>query len=342
MVSARGWTLALLIGASLACSSLLGPRGFEPVRFDSAPRPPAAEELQNWSEPPVEAWKRMTFHTGQPASVERTTRGTSGAEKMTIAYATIDEQFTVKSKWVPEDLDGINNSPRRELAAYHAQDLFLDPVDYVAPPTSVRCLRIEVWKKHHGGEAKLQIPGSNCVLVVLSLWIEDVTLPAPLYDEQRFLVDPTYARYLADFNLFTYLIAHQDGREGNFLVSKNGAARQVFAVDNGVSFGAFFHNWFVVNWGTLRVAALREESVDRLRVLTRADLDAFLVIQQLEDDGSGMLKTSDPGPPIHADGGAHTRDGVVQFGLKRAEIDGMWKRVERLIEDVDGGKIPVF
>jgi hypothetical protein len=334
--------LAFLVGAALACSSIRGPAGFEPVRFDAAPRPPEAEELQNWSEPPVEAWKRMTFDTAEPASVEPTTRGTSGAEKMTIAYATIDERFTVKSKWVPENLDGIDNSPRRELAAYHAQDLFLDPVDYVAPPATVRCLRIEAWKEHHRGKAKLQIPGSNCVPVVLSLWIEDVTLPAPLYDEKRFLVDPTYARYLADFNLFTYLIAHQDGREGNFLVSRNDAARQVFAVDNGVSFGAFFHNWFVVNWGVLRVAALRKESADRLRGLTRADLDAFLVIQQLEDDGTGMLKTTDPGPPIDPDGGAHTRDGVVQFGLERGEIDAMWERVEGLIEDVDGGRIPVF
>ena len=33
--------------------------------------------------------------------------------------------------------------------------------------------------------------------------MKDVTLPDPLYDEQRFLSDPNYAYFLSNFNVFT-------------------------------------------------------------------------------------------------------------------------------------------
>src|SRR5690606_31993935 len=43
--------------------------------------------------------------------------------------------FSAKFKPAPvEDVDAFNNSPRRELAAYQIQKLFLDEDDWVVPP----------------------------------------------------------------------------------------------------------------------------------------------------------------------------------------------------------------
>jgi hypothetical protein len=249
---------------------------------------------------------------------------------------------TVKAKRAPEDLDGINNAPRKELAAYALQRLFLDPEDYVVPSTAIRCVPLEVWREARDSTTPPQVPGTRCVLVNVSLWMKEVTVPEVLYDKERFLTDPTYARYLADFNLFTYLADHSDGRSGNFLVSTDEARRQVFAIDNGITFDPFWYNYFVPNWDALRVAALRRQSIERLRELREEDLDVLLVVQQLEEDGSGMLRTVPPGPPIDPEDGTSVKDGVVQFGLTDDEIEEVWERIEELLEDVDDGDIPLF
>ena len=80
-------------------------------------------------------------------------------------------------------------------------------------------------------------------------------------------------------------------------------------------------------------------TVDRLRALDR---DIFLVIAQLEPDDEGILRLVPAGPPIDPDQGASRRGATVQFGLTTDEIDGVWERIQRLIEDVDAGGLPVF
>ena len=245
---------------------------------------------------------------------------------------------------MPPDLDGVNNSPRRELAAYAVQTLFLEPEDYVVPTTVARCSPMERWRAFHT-DGEPQLPRSDCILVVAALWLDDVTVPEIVYDKARFLEDPVYARYLADFNLFAYLVDHRDGRSGNVLVSKEEDRRQVFAIDNGISFGPSwpFYNWLVPNWNVLRVAALRRESVERLRRIEREDLDSLLVVQELRDDGTGHYFDVEPGRSLDDDRGAVARDGIVQFGLTDDEIGDLWHRIHgTVIERVDQGDIPVF
>jgi hypothetical protein len=178
-----------------------------------------------------------------------------------------------------------------------------------------------------------------------ALWLENVTVPDQLYEEERFLNDLAYAYHLANFNIFAYLINLRDNRTGNVLVSKDDSNRRVFAIDNGVAFGTIWYNWFyppTYEWRQIRVPALPRQPIDRLRNLKRADLDFLMVVSQLELDEDGILKTTEPGPPIDPDEGA-TRDGVIlQFGLTRSEIDAIWSRIEALIELVDAGKIELF
>jgi len=187
------------------------------------------------------------------------------------------------------------------------------------------------------------VAGTRCVLVVLALWLKDVTLPDVLFDRERFLSEPSYAYYMSNMNVFTYLVEHQDGREGNFLVSNDGR-RQVFAIDNGVSFGQPwpFYNWFVPNWNVLRVPAVRKDSIERLRGLERKDLDFLLVVSQLEPDANGILQLSEPGPPHDAHTGATLRGTTIQFGLTKSEIDAMWERIQELVREVDSSDLPLF
>jgi hypothetical protein len=167
-------------------------------------------------------------------------------------------------------------------------------------------------------------------------------VPNVLYDEERFLTDSQYAYYMSNFNLLTYLIDHRDGRDGNILVSKDDEHRRVFAVDNGISFGPWIFNYFVPNWTKLRVAAVRKEPIDRLREVRRGDLDFLAVVAQLEVDEEGVLRPVPPGAPFDPDDGAVARAGSVQFGLTDSEIDDVYARIEKLMQAVDEGRVPVF
>jgi len=328
-----------VVALATACVSPVGPR--EPVEFQSATRPAGSSSFPNWDEPPDVAMKQMA--TAHPVfdSAAPTATGTSGAEKIDTLWGESHRKF--KEKVVPKELDGINNAPRKELAAYAIQRLFLDPVDYVVPATSLRCVPLDTWEAHHGSARAETIDGTRCVLVALAVWLKDVTVPEVLFDRERFLTEPNYAYYMSNMNVLTYLISHQDGREGNFLVSKDDR-RQVFAIDNGVSFGQPwpYYNWFVPNWNVLRVPAVRKDSIERLRGLERKDLDFLLVVAQLEPDANGILQLVEPGPPHDEQTGATLRGTTVQFGLTDDEIDDVWDRIEDLIEEVDEGDLPVF
>ena len=175
-----------------------------------------------------------------------------------------------------------------------------------------------------------------------SVWLIDVELPSPLLDDERFDRDYTYAYYLANLNLLTYLIKHLDGRSGNFLVSKNAKQPRVFAIDNGVAFGGIFYNWFVPNWDDVRVSALRKQSIERLRALERSDLDALGVVAQLELDADGIFQGVAPGENLAPKKGVRTTDRVIQLGLTKSEIDDIWQRIEDLLEEVDDGAIQLF
>ncbi|MBW2422329.1 MAG: hypothetical protein JRH19_27605 [Deltaproteobacteria bacterium] len=336
-VVVRMFTSAMI--AMLPACASVGPR--EPVRFAEATRPAGSESLPNWAVPPDRAIWIMAQAEFEIERVAPTAAGTSGAEKVDARLSGTDVR--IKTKEVPRDLDGINNAPRKELAAYALQPLFLDPEDYVVPATTLRCVPVARRQKWHDEEVVPTIPGTSCALLVVAMWLRDVTVPEVVLDRARFLTEPGYAYYLANLNVFTYLIEHRDGRKGNLLISKDDR-RQVFAIDNGVAFGQRwpFYNWFVSNWDVLRVPAVRKETIDRLRALEREDLDFLLVVAQLEPDDQGVLQLVPPGPPIDADRGASRRGTTVQFGLTEDEIDDVWKRIRDLIEQVDGGDLPIF
>ena len=330
----------LLVAASLAAYASAPKK----VRFSESVPPRSDRDLDNWRADPLTAERLLQHVEYEVLSLEPAGSGTTRPEKGELLFPETGDRFSVKGKLAPSNLDGINNAPRKELAAWKLQALFLDPVDFTVPSTAMRCVPVNKWDEHHDGDVPT-IPGTTCMLWEAAIWLENVTVPDELYEEERFLNDVAYAYHLANFNIFAYLINLRDNRTGNVLVSKDDSNRRVFAIDNGVAFGTIWYNWFyppTYSWRQIRVPALPRKSVDRLRKLQRADLDFLMVVSQLEVDSEGILRSVDPGPPIDPHDGATFDGKTVQFGLIRYEIDAIWKRIEALIKKVDAGKIAIF
>jgi len=344
---------SVLLSILLLCLILIvpacGPRvkiHHQPVQFTEPPSPHGEDRFPNWPVPPEEVegelHKLELARKLETRQIKDTATGTSGAFEERIYFPTLQKEVKFKfKKAIPGDLDSFNNSPRRELAAYEVQKLFLEPEDYVVPTSILVCVHRDAYEKNHGYTAA-SVEGTNCVLGLASVWLKDVTVPDQLYEESRFLQEPNYAYFMSNLNILTYLIAHRDAKQGNFLVSKDDERRQVFSIDNGESFGSFPYNFFVQNWDVIIVPALRKDSIDRLRQLKRQDLDFLGVVVQLEKDENGILKPVPAGNNLDPKKSVRIHGGTVQLGLTRTEIEDVWERIEALIADVDSGKIPVF
>lgn len=331
----------LLVSVSLAACATSGPKK---VQFAGSVPTRSEQDFANWPVEPLEAEQLMAHAEYEILSVESAGSGTTHPEKVELLFPKTSHQFSVKGKLVPAALDGFNNSPRKELAAWRIQGFFLDPVDYTVPATVLRCIPLEQWEERHDKGTPI-IPGTTCMLGQISIWIQNVTVPDDLYEEERFLNDLDYAYHLANFNIFAYLINLRDNRKGNVLVSKDDSNRRVFAVDNGVAFGTIWFNWFYpphYSWRQIRVPALPRNSIERLRKLRREDINSLLVINQLEADADGILRLVEPGPPIDPNRGAQREGTKVQFGLTTGEVDAVWERIESLIQRVDAGEIALF
>lgn len=337
----------LLVAPALGCASM---RGSEPaqVRFAKAPVPTDVDPWVNWPARPITSFEEIKGLERSDfviVSEKGAGAGVTGSTEAKIALPALGKGFHVKAKAVPPgQLDGWNSSPRKEMAAYQIQMLFLDPVDFVVPTSTMRCVRLDVWRENHP-EAQPTLPGTQCVLVNLSMWLQDLTVPDTVYDPERFLDDPNYAYRLAHFNLLTYLIKARDLRRGNILVSKHDADRRVFAIDNGISFGSWFYNWFnpsSYEWKKIRVPALPRGAVDRLRALEREDVDVLATLVQFAPGEDDVLHRVKPEAPFDPEEGVRLDGTRVQFGLTDDEIENVWERIQDLLEDVDDGEIGTF
>ena len=336
----------IFLAVSYLASCSTGPHHRPTVQFTKPPSPSAKGQFPNWQLPPQELetviYERALAGKIHGEEVKRTAHGTTGA----LYLITEDEVTGKELKWklkkmVPGWLDSFNTSFRKELAAYEVQKFFLDPEDYVVPTALPICVLRERYLKIVG-YAAASLEGTDCILCLASTWLVDVTIPDTLYDEARFLADPTYAYYMSNFNILTYLIQHRDAKGGQFLVAKDDKRRQVFSVDNGISFGFWPYNFFIQQWDTIHLPALRQDSIDRLRKIQRRDLDHLEVIAQLEKDENGILKPVAPGENMNPKNGATYIDGTLQYGLTRSEIDDLWERIQELVTEVDSGNIQVF
>jgi hypothetical protein len=243
----------------------------------------------------------------------------------------------VKLRRAEPGAEAFNNVPRYDLAAYQLQQLFLDPGEYVVPPTALRMVPLADFKRH-APAATRTFPSAEQVLAVAQYWLSDVKVIADVYDPARFASDPVYARHIGQLNIFTYLVDHRDSNVGNFLIGRAESGARVFSIDHGVAFGSIDSDRGRL-WRAMRVDQLPADTVARLRSITPAVLqDRLGVLAQWRlQDGSYV-------PVAHGanlwDGrGVRRKGDDLQLGLTGGEINSIHKRLERLLERVDAGEL---
>jgi len=248
--------------------------------------------------------------------------------------------YRVKLRRAEPGAEDFNNRPRYDLAAYELQKLFLDPAEYVVPPTALRMMPLAELQPH-SPEAKPTFNGSDDVLVVLQYWLNEVKVIADVYNPERFVADSQYARHIGQLNVLTFLIEHGDSNVGNFLISRAETGPRVFSIDNGVAF-EFNESDRGQLWMKMRVDRLPVDTVQRLRSITLEELHRRLGVLaqwQLQD---GRWVATAPGENLAPARGVRKEGGIVQLGLREADIDQVGRQLGRLLKQVDGGQIKTF
>jgi hypothetical protein len=345
----------LFLAATLAACAT--PNGGASIGFSEADVPRESERSTNWPLPADRAEEVLRSSPYEIQSSHGAGAGVTGARKVDLLFDVteqeedevylweIDEGMHLKAKPFPSPkLDGWNNNPRKEIASYEVQKLFLDPEDYVVPTTVARCIPLDTMNDYRKNPQP-SVEGTNCVLMAVALWLTNVTVPDTFYDESQFLVDPAYAYAYGTFNILTYLSDHLDNRKGNFLVSKDEKFPRAYAIDNGIAFGSWIYNWFIPSsyaWRKMVVPAVPKSAIARLRKLERSDLQHLSVVAEFHQDDEGFLAATSPGKSLDPNRAVNISDGVVQIGLTQGEIDDVWERIEDLVESVDEGRLGVF
>ena len=91
----------------------------------------------------------------------------------------------VKLRKAEPGAETFNNVPRYDLAAYELQKLFLDPAEYVVPPTALCMIPRQDFVQYQAGVVRT-FSSADQVLAVLQYWLSDIAVVADVYDPARF------------------------------------------------------------------------------------------------------------------------------------------------------------
>ena len=243
----------------------------------------------------------------------------------------------VKLRKAEPGANSFNNVPRYDIAAYELQKLFLDPAEYVVPPTTLRMVPLADFAKYSPGVQRT-FPTADQVLAVVQYWLSDIKAVADVYDPARFAADPVYARHIGQLNVLTYLIRHRDSNLGNFLLGNAEIGARVFTIDHGVAFASEEGDRGEA-WKDLRVNRLPADTVERLRHVTLQLLTERLgVLAQWKlQDGSYVPVAN--GENLSQSRGVRRTGNELQMGLNKSEIRELHRLLTRLLVQVDRGEI---
>lgn len=246
----------------------------------------------------------------------------------------------VKLRKAEPGAEVFNNVPRFDLAAYELQKTYLDPAEYVVPPTALRMVPLAEFRRY-SPDVKPTFSGADEVLAVVQYWLQDVAVLADVLDPALFDSDPVYARHIGQLNILTYLIRHRDSNAGNFLIGRTGPGQRVFSIDHGVAFSSEDGNRGEL-WRLIRVNRLPADAVARLRKLTEADLDARLGVLAQWELRDGHYVSVPPGPNLSSYRGIRRKGATLQMGLTQPEISELARQLRQLLGKVDSGEIATF
>ena len=243
----------------------------------------------------------------------------------------------VKLRKAEPGADSFNNVPRYDLAAYELQKLFIDAPEYVVPPTALRMVPLADFAKY-SPDVQKTFPPADQVLAVAQYWLSDIKVVADVYDPARFASDPVYARHIGQLNVLTHLIQHRDSNVGNFLIGRAERGARVFSIDHGVAFASDDSDRGKL-WRDMRVTQLPEDTIARLRAITREQLESRLAVLAQWQMQDGRYVPAPLGPNLAARRGVRRADGQLQMGLTSMEIQTIQRLLERLLQRVDKGEI---
>ncbi|MFQ5649413.1 MAG: hypothetical protein ACE5IY_05680 [bacterium] len=288
---------------------------------------------------PIEEIEQKLQHESFDIFKMRDARFEGDLPKRVIVKWPDGKHMQLKWKRAPRRGWGVNNEPRYEIAAYRLQKLFLEPQEYVVPPTTGRTWPLSEYRKIEPGVSPT-FSGTDCVFFCLQYWLEGVTSEG-VYDKSRFRSDTTYAKHLANMNILSYLVKHKDANVGNFLVSSDPENPRVFVVDNSMAF-ASLESDKGVDWQDLRVDRLPKETVARLRQIQKEDLEKTLGVVAQFSIIEGQLVPAEKTENLAKKKGVRRSNGIIQFGLTNYEINGVYKRLRKLLKRVDESKVKTF
>jgi len=274
-----------------------------------------------------------------------TSSGASGAMKVLVELKHPDapEDLVFHMKWKPAAgaWNGLNNSPRKEIAAYQLQKMYLDQQDWPVPPTVMRCLPIQ---PGHTVEKRAGEKDIDCAWGLASYWLSHIDTPG-MVDWERVDNDEEYKRAITTLNLYMYLIGHRDAHYYNWLLTTGNGPLRGISIDNGISFSGF--NNFTKkkeDWKGLMSPAYPKNVVDRLREVSDADLAELHVVgrwnvvgRDFQRDGDGGLELPARKPWFY-----RRKQGLYMHGLRQGELRTIRRKIRKLLRKVDSGKIPTF
>jgi hypothetical protein len=243
----------------------------------------------------------------------------------------------VKLRKAEPGAEAFNNVPRYDLAAYELQKLFIEPAEYVVPPTALRFIPLADFARYQPDVVRT-FSSADQVLAVLQYWLSDIAVIADVYNPARFDADPLYARHIGQLNVLTYLIGHRDSNAGNFLIGKSPTGARVFSIDHGVAFASEDSDRGEA-WKVMRVNRLPADTVAKLRTVTLPELERRLgVLAQWKLEGDRYVPVA-LGPNLSPNRGVRRMDKDLQMGLTKSEIAAVNRLLVRLLQRIDAGEI---
>lgn len=273
-----------------------------------------------------------------------TPSGAQGAKLLTLRGKTDRGPIVLRAKWRAQSSGDLLNEPRKELAAYAVQKLFLDPSELVAPPTAAQCLPLDEYRKFEPA-AEATFPGTECVFGYVSYWLESAQsvnharkagLMGPgsgIWDADLFARDQTYKESVARCNLLTYAINHGDAHDEQFLLEPTRHGLRAYVVDNSIAFRSIKNPLLLLrqDWSNIQLPWLPPRSLARMRRLIHEDFARLSTIAVLERDGD-ELRNVPLAREQESDGTSlQWRGSLLRIGLTRGEIELVEARVRALL-----------
>jgi len=243
----------------------------------------------------------------------------------------------VKLRKAEPGAETFNNVPRYDLAAYELQKLFIDPPEYVVPPTALRMVPLADFARYSPGVQKT-FPPADQVLAVAQYWLSEIRVIADVYDATRFAADPVYARHIGQLNVLTHLIQHRDSNAGNFLIGRAERGARVFSIDHGVAFASVDSDRGKL-WRDMRVTQLPADTIARLRAIEPGQLESRLAVLAQWQMQDGRYVPVPPGANLSPRRGVRRADGQLQIGLTAQEIQAIERLLARLLQRIERGEI---